>query len=415
MDGDTIRSQVNRITLATLARTLYPARSTMAISTHRMGQAPTPGLHVGQFTAIKLLAAGAFGVLLYVAHVAFVPIALALLFALVLSGPVEALHRLRVARGLSAALILVLVLGLIAAAGNFLWTPAQQWFANAPQTIRSIQRKLIPATRFVDHLQEIRTTAEKIGVPRSGGAPVPVGALGGESAPLGMLDSMSGVLVGTLTFVIVTLFLLAGGPPMLARMTSAFVDDLNASHVLDVIEKVRSEVGRFYVTTAFINVGVGCVTACAMMACGMPTPWLWGSLAAVLNFIPYAGPASTLVVLTLVAFATFNDMGRVFAVAASYLALVLVEGQMVQPLLVGRRLKVNPLLVFLSLWFGGLFWGIAGIVLATPALVALKVVAEHALSGRALTEFLGPNQPTPADEELSMSAPHAASGQEIPD
>jgi predicted PurR-regulated permease PerM len=129
-----------------------------------------------------------------------------------------------------------------------------------------------------------------------------------------------------------------------------------------------------------------------MMACGMPTPILWGILAAVLNFIPYAGPATTLMVLTLVAFVTFNGLGQVIAVAASYLILATIEGQLVQPLLVGRRLKVNPLLVFLALWFGGLFWGIAGIVLATPALLALKVVAEHAVSGTALMEFLGPNE-----------------------
>jgi predicted PurR-regulated permease PerM len=129
-----------------------------------------------------------------------------------------------------------------------------------------------------------------------------------------------------------------------------------------------------------------------MMACGMPTPILWGILAAVLNFIPYAGPATTLTVLTLVALGTFNGLGQVIAVAGSYFILATIDGQFVQPLLVGRSLKVNPLLVFLALWFGGLFWGIAGIVLATPTLLALKVVAEHAISGTALMEFLGPNE-----------------------
>jgi predicted PurR-regulated permease PerM len=75
--------------------------------------------------------------------------------------------------------------------------------------------------------------------------------------------------------------------------------------------------------------------------------------------------------------------------------LAAVEGQLIQPLFVGRRLEVNPLLIFLGLWFGGLFWGIAGVILATPTLVALKVVAENALSGKALMEFLGPNDQTP--------------------
>jgi predicted PurR-regulated permease PerM len=364
-----------------------PKRSFASLRAH--------GIHITQFTAGKVLVASAFGVLLYVAHEAFIPIALALLFALILSGPVEALHKVRVPRGISAAVILVLLLALIAGVVDLMWVPAQQWFADAPQTMKTVARKLTPAARFVDHMEQIRASAEKIGGPRqpvaATVAATPPAAGEKAGAPMSLLHATRATVVGTVTVVIVTLFLLAGGPPMLARMTAAFVDDLKAAHVLDIIEKVRGEVGRFYVTTALINVCVGCATAGAMMACGMPTPILWGILAAVLNFIPYAGPATTLMVLTLVAFVTFNGLGQVIAVAGSYLVLATIEGHFVQPLLVGRRLKVNPLLVFLALWFGGLFWGIAGIVLATPALLALKVVAEHAVSGTALMEFLGPN------------------------
>jgi predicted PurR-regulated permease PerM len=216
-----------------------------------------------------------------------------------------------------------------------------------------------------------------------------------DNAPIVVLDATGSVLAALLTFVVVTLFLLAGGPPMLARMTAAFADDLHASHVLDVIEKVRAEVGRFYVTTALINLSLGCATTLAMMAWGMPTPYLWGVLAALLNFIPYAGPAVTLVIVTLVAIVSFDPLGQVLGVAGSYVLIAMVEGQVIQPLLVGRRLEVNPLLIFLALWFGGLFWGIAGIVLATPALVALKVVSENAGSGQSIVRFMGPNNQSP--------------------
>ena len=361
-------------------------------------------MHIKQFTAAKFLVVVALGMLLYFAHVAFIPIALALLFALILSGPVEALHKLRVPRSVSAAIILVLVLGIIAGTVDFMWAPAQQWFASAPQTMKSIQRKLTPAARFVDHVEQMRTSAEKMGISRQPGAApgtaAPAAAVN-DNPPMGLVDALRGIVISTMTFIIITLFLLAGGPPMLARMTAAFVDDLNAAHVLDVIERVRGEVGRFYVTTALINVGVGCATAGAMMACGMPTPFLWGALAAVLNFVPYAGPAATWIVLTLVALVTFDGLSHMLAVAGSYIAIIGIEGQLVQPLLVGRQFKVNPLLVFLALWFGGLFWGIAGIVLATPALVALKVVSEHAISGKALMEFLGPNEQSPGQATRS--------------
>jgi predicted PurR-regulated permease PerM len=354
-------------------------------------------MHVGQFTASKLLVFVAIGVLLYVAHFAFIPIALALLFALILSGPVEALYRFHVPRSLSATIILIIMLGLLAGVVNLMWAPTQNWFAAAPQTMKVIKRKLNPAIKFITHVEELRSSAGNIGAPAqpvTATAAVPAAA-DNEKGPVLFLDATREAVLSVLTFVIVTLFLLAGGPPMLARMTAAFVDDLNAGHVLAIIEKVRGEVGRFYVTTALINVGFGLATAGVMMLCGMPTPFLWGVMAAALNFIPYAGSTATLIVLTLVAFVTFDGIGHVLAVAGSYLLLAMLEGQIVQPLFVGRRLKINPLLIFLALWFGGLFWGIAGVVLATPALLTLKVIAEHAISGKSVMEFLGPNNQSP--------------------
>jgi predicted PurR-regulated permease PerM len=349
-------------------------------------------MRVGQVTPIRVLVWGAIGLLLYVAHVAFIPIALALLVALILSGPVEALHRIRVPRAIGAALILVVLLASVAGAVDLMWNPAQQWFAAAPQTVKVIKRKLSPATKFITHVEDLRNSAGSLAA-TGRAAPAAPAAADTESGPAFFLDTTREVVVSALTFLIVTLFLLAGGPPMLARMTAAFIDDLNAGHVLAIIENVRGEVGRFYVTTALINLGLGFATAGAMMACGMPTPFLWGAMAATLNFIPYAGAVTTLTVITLVAFVTFDSIGHVATASFSYVVLAGIEGQIVQPLLVGRRLDVNPLLVFLALWFGGLFWGLAGVILATPALVALKVVAEHAISGKALLEFLGPNDP----------------------
>jgi predicted PurR-regulated permease PerM len=353
-------------------------------------------MHVSQFTAAKLLVLGGIGVLLYVAHQAFIPIALALLAALVLSGLVETLLRFRIPRSLSATVILIAFLAASAGLVDFMWAPAQQWYSTAPATMKIIKRKLSPAAKFISRIEEIRASAGAITGTTSTAAPAAApAAVSSEGSPVLILDATRGVMVSVLTFVIVTLFLLAGGPPMIARMTAAFVDDLNAAHVLEVIERVRKEVGRFYVTTAMINIGLGLATTGLLTLLGMPTPYLWGIVAATLNFIPYAGPATTLIVLTLVATVTFDKLGQVAAVSASYLALVAVEGQIIQPLFVGRRLEVNPLLIFLALWFGGLFWGIAGVILATPTLVALKVVAENALSGRALMEFLGPNDQTP--------------------
>jgi predicted PurR-regulated permease PerM len=324
--------------------------------------------------SMKALLACAIGLLLYFAHFAFIPIALALLLALVLSGPVEALHDWRVPRSVSAAVLLIAILGMFATLVDFLSAPAQEWFE-----------------QVMGKLDALRSSAGSIGSSARATTPQPSVSAPEESAPAMLLDATRDAVLSSVTVIILTLFLLVGGPPMLARMTSAFASDLNSAHILDVIEKVRREVGRFYVTTALINVGLGIATAVAMMWCGMPSPVLWGAMAGIFNFIPYAGATATLIVLTLVAIVSYDGLGRVLAVAGSYLALATIEGQFVQPLLVGRRLRLNPMLVFLGLWFGGLFWGVAGIILATPTLVALKVVAENARRGEPLVNFLGPH------------------------
>jgi predicted PurR-regulated permease PerM len=346
------------------------------------------------------------GTILFFAHEAFVPVALALLFSLVLSGPVEKLHSWRVPRSVSAALIMALMLGAVVALGSYISEPAQQWFASAPRTIKIIEKKVRPFEQLMARVDSLANSAGNIGsTPHPGGAsPAPSAPSGNaeQSAPVMLFDATRGAVLSLATVIILSLFLLAGGPPMLARMSSAFFNGVKSAHIIKVIENVRREVGRFYVTSALINVGLGIATALAMMLCGMPNPFLWGTVAALLNFIPYAGPATTLVVVSIVALVSFDGLPRVFAVAGSYAALAAVEGQVIQPLLVGRRLQLNPMLVFLALWFGGLFWGIAGIVLATPALVALKVIASHSRAGTPLLDFLSPHSEA-EDEQLEES------------
>jgi predicted PurR-regulated permease PerM len=346
-------------------------------------------------TAGKVIVWGGIGILLYIAHAAFIPIALALLFALILSGPVELLHTKRVPRSVSAFVILVIVLSAIVGTVALMWTPTQEWASTAPQTMALIRKKVTPVARVMNHIDDLRKNAANIGAQGHPNAPASPAVVATESAPAIILDVGGPLIAAVLTFVIVTLFLLTGGPPMMARMTAAFVDNLKASYVLNIIAKVREEVGHFYLTTTLINVGLGLATGLAMWAWGMPTPYLWGALAAMLNYIPYAGPGTTLLVITLVAVVSFSTLGNVLGAAGSYFLIAMIEGQVAQPLLVGRRMEVNPLLIFLGLWFGGLFWGIAGIILATPTLVALKVVAENTKSGKPLMEFLGPNDQTP--------------------
>jgi predicted PurR-regulated permease PerM len=341
--------------------------------------------------ALVMLAAILLGTVLYLGHAVFIPIALAVLFALLLSAPVEALNQKGLPRSVSALLILVIFLSVLGAAADFLWTPAQTWLTAAPRTSQIIQRKIGPAARFVQRINAVTTRAGHLtdnGATQP--APKPISTPpANESGSL--LVQTREALVSALTSVILTLFLLAAGPPVVARMTAAFAKDTHATQVLKVIEAIRGEVGRYYATIALINFGLAVATSLLMTLVGMPNPILWGAVAGVLNFIPYVGSVTTFTILTIVAFVSFDGLGPVFAVAGGYLTLATLEGQVVQPWMVGQRLELHPIIVFLALWFGGWFWGIAGIVLAIPSLVALKVAAEHSERGKELVDFLSPN------------------------
>src|ERR1700734_1096286 len=153
--------------------------------TRGIGSRPAGGKAPRKITAVRVLVAGAIGLLLYFAHGAFVPVALALLFALVLSGPVEALHGWRVPRGVSAAILMIAILGIFAAVVNFLTVPAQQWFAAAPHTLRVIEKKIRPLEQAMSRIDDLRNSAGNIG--SSSHAPQPAVAAAEESAPVMLL------------------------------------------------------------------------------------------------------------------------------------------------------------------------------------------------------------------------------------
>src|SRR5277367_2805604 len=153
---------------------------------------------------MKVLVAGAVGLLLYFAHVAFVPIALALLLALVLSGPVEALHGWRVPRSLSAAVLLIVILGMFAALVDFLSVPAQQWFAAAPHTLRVIEKKIRPVEQVMGRVDALRSSAGNIGSAGRGAAPAAAVAVPEESAPVMLLDATRDAVLSSVTVIILT-------------------------------------------------------------------------------------------------------------------------------------------------------------------------------------------------------------------
>jgi predicted PurR-regulated permease PerM len=350
----------------------------------------TETLRARLVNATVLLAFVAVGVILYFAQDAFIPVALAVFLALLLTPAVDRLQRWHVPRGLAVTIVMLGVLLAGAGAVNAVWNPAKDWLARAPQTLRKIEARVRPLRAVFAQVDAVTERAGHLtdgspqGTPTTG-APVAV-------TETGKALSMTKSVLEGLTVIPLMLFFLIGGPPLLARMVASLSGKENSPKSLRLTEAIRVEVGRYFATVALINLGLGTATAAAVAALGMPNPILWGTVAGVLNFIPYLGPITTIVILGGVALVTFDDLGHALAVPGAFIVLHLIEGQVVQPLTVGRRLEVNALVILLAVWFGFWFWGIPGVLLAIPVLVALKVAAEHEPSWQAVRNFLAPNE-----------------------
>ena len=320
-----------------------------------------------------------------------IPVVLAVLLALVLSGIVETLRRYRVPRGVSALVLLLLISVAMGGVLHAVWTPARQWIESAPRVLRTIEHKTRSAQSVVRRIDAIARRASALagaGDP-PGAAPAPAPPASWVSA-MDVVESTSGVAAALLMGAALTLLLLAAGPPTLARMTAPIASEGRAVQALRVIDAIRVELGRYYGTLALLNLLFGTATSLLMWSLGMPNPMLWGALAAVLNFIPYLGCATTFLILTVVAFVSFDGIGKTLLAGTSFLLLAAIEGHIIEPVFVGRRLDLNPIVVLVALWLGAWMWGIAGMVVALPVLVATKVAASRSPNGDAVVRFLSP-------------------------
>ncbi len=146
---------------------------------------------------------------------------------------------------------------------------------------------------------------------------------------------------------------------------------------VEILQAIETEVSRYVLTISVINAVVGLVfAACLFFFLDLPLDeaLLWGTMAALLNFAPYVGPLIGIIVMLLMGFATYDEPLRALLPAAIYLGLHTLEGQIVTPIVLGKRMAISPLVLILALMVFGWLWGIIGLLLAVPLLVCVKIV-----------------------------------------
>jgi predicted PurR-regulated permease PerM len=156
-----------------------------------------------------------------------------------------------------------------------------------------------------------------------------------------------------------------------------------------VANDTETAVAGYLVATALINVGQAAAVGLAMWLIGMPDPALWAVLTFALEFIPYLGGALMVGLLALVAFTTFTGFWHILAAPGSYLAITTIQNNLVSPVVYGKRLRLNPVAVFVGVLFWWTLWGVPGAFLAVPIIATAKVLGDHLPALGPLGEFLG--------------------------
>ena len=324
----------------------------------------------------------------YFARGFLLPIVLAMLFSLLLAPMVRVLKRIGLPEPLGAGVVMAALLGILGAGVYTLADPATEWIARVPGSLRAVDSKL---RKLKQPVVDVQRAAERLEAMTNMEAPGRAREVVVQRAGMGSLlaSRTPYFAAGALSTVVLLYFLLASGDLFLRKVVRITPSLRNKIQAVEVGRSIQREIGRYFFTVSLINAGLGVATAVALHLLGMPNPVLWGAMAMLLNFIPYLGPMTSLLILTVAAILAFDDISRAWMVPGTFLALALVEGQFIQPVVVGRRLSLNPVMVFLAFLLLGWLWGIAGMFTAVPILVTLKVICDHVERFAPLGEFLG--------------------------
>ena len=351
-----------------------------------------PEVLIKPTVALTILTILALFYTLYFARSFLLPIIFALLLDFLLSPAVRALERMRIPSELGAAMIVLSLVGLLTLGIYTLSGQVQDWAAKAPQSLATAQKQLKKVLRPI---QKVTQTAEEVkdaaGVSSGGAKPNEV-VVKDASVAEQLLGSTKRLLAVLLEVIILLYFLLAAGDLFLTKLIRVLPHLRDKLTAVRIARETESAVSTYLLANLITNLGEGIVLAASLWALDMPSPILWGVLAATLEFIPYLGALVIVLVLGVAGLATFPAAGHALAIPGVFLLINFVQANIATPLLLSSRLALNPVAQFVGLFFFFWVWGIPGGFLAVPILATFKILCDHIDSLRSVGEFLGERQ-----------------------
>ncbi len=336
----------------------------------------------------------------------FMPVTLAFLFALTLTPIVRFLRKRGVPSVLSATLLVVVSAAAVGLGGYLLSGPVMQLITDAPQIGRTLTERIEELRGPFDRLMQVSAQIDNVTdtVNETGVMKVAVQQPGILSQAAGTMLSFA---TNAAIVLVLSLFLLASGTLFYEKIVQSFATMSEKKRALRIVYDVEREVSRYLLTVAIINAALGAVIGLGLWAIGMPTPLLWGVMAALLNFLPYIGALATIVIVAAISIVSFDSMSYALVAPAFVIACNVIEGQIVTPLIVGRRLELNAVAIFIAVAFWSWLWGFIGALIAVPLLVVVKVFCDHFEELQSFGNFLAAQQSDNGDDEEEEPAPRA--------
>ncbi len=326
----------------------------------------------------------------YFARDFLLPVVLALVLNFLLAPVVRFGNRFRFPEALSALLVMAGLFTVTGALAYELSTPLAQWIDRIPEVGAKLQAKVQPLRMPIEKIEKTSDQIEALATVRAANQkPAQRVELKGPSLLDLLFSGTSKLVFSSLVVIVLLFFLLASGDLFLSKLVHVLPTLADKKKAVQIAREVETNISRYLFTITLINVGIGLASWCLFWVLGIPNPALWGVIAAVLNFIPTVGALSVAVLIALVAVVTLPSLPHALLVPVCYLALTVTVGTFISPLVMGRRLTLNPVVIFLALSFWGWMWGIPGALLAVPMLAMFKIICDHIEPLAPLGEFLG--------------------------
>jgi len=317
-----------------------------------------------------------------------IPIIAALLLSMLLAPFVGLLERVRVPRTLGSLIVVVAAIGALFGIAASLRGPAQSWLSE-PQRFSRLEEKLRPITASFEILQYATEQLEKATAPRDAPSIQKVELTG--SGLSGLLSTGIGHVASTIAAVIGLLYLfLVSGDTFLRKLVLVTPSLKDKKRAVEIVRNIETDISFYLLMVASINIAIGFIVIAMTGVLGISDPFLWGTLAAVLSFAPYVGEFAIVILLSLAGILTFDNLVQAFVAPAVYFVLMTICWQGVVPFVVGRRMTLSPVAVFIAIIVLGWMWGVIGALVAVPVLASLKIICERIGPLHPVAEFLSP-------------------------